>query len=63
MVISHLGLHRLRRGGKTPALTVVATVGVVAGLFLKPGLCAPTHGSTGGWIGEGKMGIAERLLH
>ena len=30
------------RGGKTPALMVVATVGVVAGLDFKPGLCTPT---------------------
>lgn len=52
---SPFGASSGSRGGKTPALAVVATVGVVAGLFLKPGLCA-LHGSTGGWIGR-KMGI------
>lgn len=44
---------------------VVATMGVVAGLDLKPGLCTPTGHmplvEVG--LGKGKRGLVKRLLH
>lgn len=61
MVISHLGPIG-SGGGKTPALTVVAIVGVVAGLFLKPGPVL-LHMPTGVDWGREKWGLVERLLH